>query len=174
MPGDDDLRAARRREQRQLRHRVRRVEMHDVGGRPRELVQVAGRDRRRLHAAVGGDARDRDAVDRLVHRLARRVRDEHLEVDRVPEAVAEVLEIRLHAAAIRRIELPHLEHAQARRAHATSLRPTSGVVGASPSSRCAARAAAPRMSRRRASAAPRSSASSAAARITSSANVARS
>jgi hypothetical protein len=56
------------------------MEVHDVGGRLRELVQVAGRDRRRLDPAVCRHARDRDAVDRLVHGLARGVRDEHLEV----------------------------------------------------------------------------------------------
>ena len=91
----------------------------------------------------------------------------------MPEAVAKVLQVGLHAATVGRIELPHLEHAQARRAHATFLRATSDASASSVVSMRGSSRRRRRMSRRRASAAPRSSASNAAARITSSANVAR-
>ena len=110
--GDDHLSAVAAHQVGHHGDRVRMVKVHYVRGFAPNARDESRRDRRRGEGCPRAHPRHRNSFNRLLDRLCARVRHEDLEIDEIPELVAEVLQVRLDPSHVGRVELADVQDPQ--------------------------------------------------------------
>src|SRR2546423_2893143 len=87
------------------------MQVNDVCARPANTAREAGADWRRAEAQQGSLAPHADAPDCLLRARATAARgDDDARVHFALQALAEVAQVRLHPALVRRVELAYVQH----------------------------------------------------------------